>query len=644
MDRTIPVELIRTVDEYLHKGEILDPFRYIKPGQGEARLLSVPLVHQAINLSAQSLATPKLVLVDGVSGKVYRDSTHHDINQQLVHAVRDMHVYGVGYLLPSLVIKGNNVMFGLEWVPFSDVEPQVKHRKNEGDKVVAFKIHGKTYKPEDVIMIYNTLIGGVQPLATLAVAKEAGEAAIHLSTWIRAFFANGGVPLVMLVAERSIGPEEESRLKRLWERMLTSAKRMFSVMVVRQGIRVETLSPPVKDMDVSALDHYIRNQIASAFNIPPQLLGEEASQASYRFASRTFFRQHVLPLIQLVEASINRVLYPKYGYYVQFDITSVPEALSDLAGKADAVAKLVASGAIRPEDGVNLIGLDQDIYGLTPGSPGESTVPDIKNLPKQRDEDLQELHTPIEKAKILSEIVSEIATITKAKVRALWDREADDIIADFEASGKKYLERSFRSLLRSSEDGAKNLDDDFTVDDLVDVISGKFEKVMHTYFDRYVLPIIYYMFFVYGQNTVPTETPVEDALQLLSQRKQFHIARTVETTRKGLAAAVQHAAESGEFDPTAFITAIMPLFDKHRVDLITDTTITDAISSTADYYELFLRNIGVEYEVYWHTARDERVCPICRPMDGKPKSEWGTLTIPAHPGCRCWPDIRLKKR
>ena len=48
-------------------------------------------------------------------------------------------------------------------------------------------------------------------------------------------------------------------------------------------------------------------------------------------------------------------------------------------------------------------------------------------------------------------------------------------------------------------------------------------------------------------------------------------------------------------------------------------------------------------EAVWFTEADSLVCPICRPLHGRPQSEWPQeilllpdLGPPAHPNCRCW--------
>lgn len=47
----------------------------------------------------------------------------------------------------------------------------------------------------------------------------------------------------------------------------------------------------------------------------------------------------------------------------------------------------------------------------------------------------------------------------------------------------------------------------------------------------------------------------------------------------------------------------------------------------------------------WNTQRDERVCPICSPLNGKTQDVWGKQFpngTPAHPRCRCFLTYQLR--
>lgn len=69
---------------------------------------------------------------------------------------------------------------------------------------------------------------------------------------------------------------------------------------------------------------------------------------------------------------------------------------------------------------------------------------------------------------------------------------------------------------------------------------------------------------------------------------------------------------------------------------ITETTrgITAGETSGAEMYR---RETGKLLLPYWLTERDERVCPVCGPLDNEPSTVWRHRFNgpPAHPRCRC---------
>jgi len=87
-------------------------------------------------------------------------------------------------------------------------------------------------------------------------------------------------------------------------------------------------------------------------------------------------------------------------------------------------------------------------------------------------------------------------------------------------------------------------------------------------------------------------------------------------------------------------------FSQRRAKLIAATETTKAYAEGKMIGVETIEKQGYfEYEKQWQTARDDNVCLICKPMQGKTakgvRGAFDTLAgqlegPPAHPGCRCW--------
>jgi hypothetical protein len=105
-----------------------------------------------------------------------------------------------------------------------------------------------------------------------------------------------------------------------------------------------------------------------------------------------------------------------------------------------------------------------------------------------------------------------------------------------------------------------------------------------------------------------------------------------------------------ELGGTAIGDEIEATFGTSRYEgiAVTETTkaITQAERKAAQQIEDYRKRgevpgLAGKLAPFWYTEKDGRVCEVCRPLHGKPKSEWGALAIlidgpPAHPKCRCW--------
>ncbi len=124
-----------------------------------------------------------------------------------------------------------------------------------------------------------------------------------------------------------------------------------------------------------------------------------------------------------------------------------------------------------------------------------------------------------------------------------------------------------------------------------------------------------------------------EALRFIRQYR-FNLIRGInETTRRQVQEALTNWIQSG--DPLSVLEdALAPIFGSVRANMIAVTEITRAF---AEGNALAWKATGFVSEVRFNTARDDKVCPFCSPLDGKtfPVDDYGHKP-PIHVRCRCW--------
>ena len=138
--------------------------------------------------------------------------------------------------------------------------------------------------------------------------------------------------------------------------------------------------------------------------------------------------------------------------------------------------------------------------------------------------------------------------------------------------------------------------------------------------------------------------------------------KLTETTRKQLQEAMSAFIQTPGMTIGDITRLIEPSFGAVRSEMIAITEVTRAYSMGTNETQRLLQAETPELEtmLVWNTMQDERVCPICGPLEGAPKSEWssvlqgpletgvniGQLDVsdgpPAHPRCRCGTSIRFE--
>ncbi len=188
---------------------------------------------------------------------------------------------------------------------------------------------------------------GMSPLQAVARAVDTQVAAMR---WNLFAFDNRAIPDGMLTFDQPMSREEWEQARTEVHNELSGPSNARRMLVLGGGAKFEMVSWKPSEMDfIASLKHY-RESIASAYGVPLPMLGiyEDATLANLEGSRRLFWEDTILPLLEAIRSTLNRVLVPMFGtrakLRVCYDTSSVPALRQDFGAKVDQYAKLVEAG------------------------------------------------------------------------------------------------------------------------------------------------------------------------------------------------------------------------------------------------------------------------------------------------------------
>ncbi len=191
--------------------------------------------------------------------------------------------------------------------------------------------HLKTFHPQDDHY-------GLSPLQAAAVAVDVHNSA---SAWSKALLDNAARPSGAIVykgadGQSQLSADQYDRLVSEIESNHQGARNAGRPMLLEGGLDWKPMGFSPSDMEFQKTKEAAGREIATAFGIPPMLMGipGDATYANYQEANRAFYRLTVLPLASRVTAGLSAWLSGFTGESVELrpDLDQIPA----LAAERDA--------------------------------------------------------------------------------------------------------------------------------------------------------------------------------------------------------------------------------------------------------------------------------------------------------------------
>ncbi|ARC89222.1 phage portal protein [Rhodovulum sp. MB263] len=205
--------------------------------------------------------------------------------------------------------------------------------------------HIKNFHPQDDHY-------GLSPMQAAATAVDVHNAA---SRWSKALLDNAARPSGAIIYNGSDGQSmlSEEQYARLQDEMLSyhqGAANAGRPMLLEGGLDWKPMGFSPSDMEFQKTKEAAAREIATAFGVPPMLLGipGEATYANYQEANRAFYRLTVVPLVAKVTGALAEFLahFGSSAVSLKPDLDQVPA----LAAERDTQWKRISEAEFLTED------------------------------------------------------------------------------------------------------------------------------------------------------------------------------------------------------------------------------------------------------------------------------------------------------
>lgn len=222
-----------------------------------------------------------------------------------------------------------------------------------------------TFGAEEVLhlKLFNPLDDwyGMSPIEAAARSIDQNN---ESRAWNVALLQNSARPPGALVTEHELSDEQYDRLKKEIQEKYAGSKNAGRPLLLEGGL-------DWKEMGLSPADmHWLEGlklsarEIAIAFGVPPELIGDTANKtySNYKEARQAFYTETVLPLMDWIRDELNNWLVPKFGddkIYLDYDRDEIEALQEDREAVWKRAMEAVKIGVLTPNEARLLLGYEE---------------------------------------------------------------------------------------------------------------------------------------------------------------------------------------------------------------------------------------------------------------------------------------------
>lgn len=191
---------------------------------------------------------------------------------------------------------------------------------------------------DDMLHFPNFGFDGLRAMSTLQyAARNAAGNAAAMDEYAGRFFRDGAHHSVVLEVPGSMKDEGITNLQTAFRNKYSGLDNAHRLpLVLTHGISAKTVTVSAEDAQLLEARKFQVTDIARAFGVPPHLIGDASGSTSWGSGleeqNRAFLAYTLSQHLQRLEQELNRKLFRRSGFYLEFDRETWMEANSKAQG------------------------------------------------------------------------------------------------------------------------------------------------------------------------------------------------------------------------------------------------------------------------------------------------------------------------
>jgi HK97 family phage portal protein len=179
--------------------------------------------------------------------------------------------------------------------------------------------------------------------------------------WNHSLLRNGARPSGILKTPNNLDEEQFQRLRQERHELDQGTKNAGGLMITEGGIEFQEMGMNSKDMDFHNGIKAYRRHIWSVLNTPPELVGDSEAKtySNYREARQAFYKENVLPFMDLLSAELNLWITFDDNVSFAYSTDDVESLQPDVDNLHDRNRKDVESGLITVNEARENLGMEK---------------------------------------------------------------------------------------------------------------------------------------------------------------------------------------------------------------------------------------------------------------------------------------------